>query len=173
MGSVPAFAHVTDNDGHLGIDVPTYRVDVTRPCDIIEDVLRIYGYNNIAMSDELHACLSFKTAVDAADDFRRRGISRPMSRAKSENSISTWAGFTATGYMSTGWPQILPPAVSFMIIAASLLHACLSFKTAVDAADDFRRLLAEQLCGAGYSEILNNSLTCSVPAFALYTLPNS
>lgn len=83
--------HVTDNDGHLGIDVPTYRVDVTRPCDIIEDVLRIYGYNNIAMSDELHACLSFKTAVDAADDLRR--------------------------------------------------------------------LLAEQLCGAGYSEILNNSLT--------------
>ncbi len=89
--------HVTDNDGHLGIDVPTYRVDVTRPCDIIEDVLRIYGYNNIAMSDELHACLSFKTAVDAADDFRR--------------------------------------------------------------------LLAEQLCGAGYSEILNNSLT----ARAYYT----
>lgn len=53
------------------LEVPTYRVDVQRPCDVIEDVLRIYGYNNIAMSDELHACLSFKTAVDAADDLRR------------------------------------------------------------------------------------------------------
>lgn len=51
--------------------MPTYRVDVQRPCDVIEDVLRIYGYNNIAMSDELHACLSFKTPVDAADDLRR------------------------------------------------------------------------------------------------------
>ncbi len=53
------------------LEVPTYRVDVQRPCDVIEDVLRIYGYNNIAMSDELHACLSLKTAVDAADDLRR------------------------------------------------------------------------------------------------------
>lgn len=55
----------------LHLAVPTYRVDVTRPCDVIEDVLRIYGYNNIAMSDSLHASLSFKTAVDAADDLRR------------------------------------------------------------------------------------------------------
>lgn len=58
-------------DGSMHLDVPTYRVDVRRPCDVIEDVLRIYGYNNIAMSDELHACLSFKTPVDTADDLRR------------------------------------------------------------------------------------------------------
>lgn len=61
-----------DKDGDkLNLKVPTYRVDVQRPCDVVEDVLRIYGYNNIAMSDELHACLSFKTPVDAADDLRR------------------------------------------------------------------------------------------------------
>lgn len=59
------------HEGVLNLKVPTYRVDVRRPCDVIEDVLRIYGYNNIAMSDELHACLSFKTPVDAADDLRR------------------------------------------------------------------------------------------------------
>lgn len=60
-----------ENGDALKLAVPTYRVDVQRPCDVIEDVLRIYGYNNIAMSDELHACLSFKTPVDAADDLRR------------------------------------------------------------------------------------------------------
>lgn len=62
---------VEENGDALKLAVPTYRVDVQRPCDVIEDVLRIYGYNNIAMSDELHACLSFKTPVDAADDLRR------------------------------------------------------------------------------------------------------
>ncbi len=61
----------SEADGAMHLDVPTYRVDVRRPCDVIEDVLRIYGYNNIEMSDELHACLSFKTPVDAADDLRR------------------------------------------------------------------------------------------------------
>ncbi|MDE6526103.1 MAG: phenylalanine--tRNA ligase subunit beta, partial [Muribaculaceae bacterium] len=58
-------------DGRLCLEVPTYRVDVQRPCDVIEDFLRIYGYNEIAMSDELHSCLSFKTPVDAAADLRR------------------------------------------------------------------------------------------------------
>ncbi|MDE6854404.1 MAG: phenylalanine--tRNA ligase subunit beta, partial [Muribaculaceae bacterium] len=58
-------------EGRLTLAVPTYRVDVRRPCDVIEDFLRIYGYNNVAMSDSLHSSLSFKTSVDAADDFRR------------------------------------------------------------------------------------------------------
>ncbi|MDE6041254.1 MAG: phenylalanine--tRNA ligase subunit beta, partial [Muribaculaceae bacterium] len=62
---------VSGENGAMTLDVPTYRVDVRRPCDVIEDVLRIYGYNNIEMSHELHACLSFKTPVDAADDLRR------------------------------------------------------------------------------------------------------
>ncbi len=58
-------------DDKLKLGVPTYRVDVRRPCDVIEDFLRIYGYNNIPMKTELHASLSYKTAVDAADDLRR------------------------------------------------------------------------------------------------------
>ena len=62
---------VDANGDELHLGVPTYRVDVRRPCDVIEDFLRIYGYNEIAMSSELHACLSFKTPVDAADDLRR------------------------------------------------------------------------------------------------------
>lgn len=62
----------TDADGGtLTLAVPTYRVDVTRPCDVVEDILRIYGYNNIAIPTALHASLSFKTPTDAADDLRR------------------------------------------------------------------------------------------------------
>lgn len=58
-------------DDKLQLAVPTYRVDVRRPCDVIEDFLRIYGYNRIEMSESLHSNLSFKTATDAADDLRR------------------------------------------------------------------------------------------------------
>ena len=62
---------VAKTDAKRDLLVPTYRVDVTRPCDVVEDVLRIYGYNNVEMPMELHASLSYKTATDAADDLRR------------------------------------------------------------------------------------------------------
>lgn len=56
--------------GTMQLEVPTYRVDVRRPCDVIEDVLRIYGYNNVTIPNSIHASLSFKSDVDAADDLR-------------------------------------------------------------------------------------------------------
>lgn len=63
---------IAANDGvTMQLRVPTYRVDVQRPCDVIEDVLRIYGYNNVEMPQAVHSSLSFKTATDAADDLRR------------------------------------------------------------------------------------------------------
>lgn len=58
-------------EGAVNLAVPTYRVDVTRPCDVVEDVLRIYGYNNVEMPQALHASLSFKTATDSADDLQK------------------------------------------------------------------------------------------------------
>ena len=57
-------------DGEIDLLVPTYRVDVQRPCDVIEDVLRIYGYNNIEISSSLRSSLSFKTLTDSANDLR-------------------------------------------------------------------------------------------------------
>ena len=44
--------------------VPRYRVDVTREADVIEEVMRIYGYNNIELSGYVHANLSPKGAND-------------------------------------------------------------------------------------------------------------
>ena len=37
------------------IEIPRYRVDVTRPADVIEEILRLYGYNNISISEMLNA----------------------------------------------------------------------------------------------------------------------
>ncbi len=55
----------------LDLAVPTYRVDVQRPCDVIEDILRIYGYNNVEFTGTIHSSLSFKTVTDTGDDLRR------------------------------------------------------------------------------------------------------
>jgi phenylalanyl-tRNA synthetase beta chain len=42
----------------LGLTVPAYRSDVQREADIIEEILRVYGYNNIATTDKLNASIS-------------------------------------------------------------------------------------------------------------------
>lgn len=48
----------------LRLKVPTYRVDVNRPCDVVEDILRVYGYNNVEFGTEMHANLSQKGTTD-------------------------------------------------------------------------------------------------------------
>ncbi|MDR1738451.1 MAG: phenylalanine--tRNA ligase subunit beta [Candidatus Symbiothrix sp.] len=46
------------------LEIPTYRVDVTRDVDVIEDILRIYGYNQVEIDTTLQSTLSYQTAVD-------------------------------------------------------------------------------------------------------------
>ncbi|MGA0373569.1 MAG: phenylalanine--tRNA ligase subunit beta [Flavobacteriaceae bacterium] len=48
-----------EHSSHQGmlIQIPYYRVDVTRPADVIEEILRVYGYNNIVTSDLLESRL--------------------------------------------------------------------------------------------------------------------
>ncbi len=43
----------------LGLTIPSYRVDVTREADIVEEILRVYGYNNIDTSAKLNTSISF------------------------------------------------------------------------------------------------------------------
>ncbi len=50
--------------------VPTYRVDVQRPCDVVEDVLRIYGFNNVEISTSVKSSLSYKNFTDKTNDLR-------------------------------------------------------------------------------------------------------
>ncbi|MDE6310289.1 MAG: phenylalanine--tRNA ligase subunit beta [Muribaculaceae bacterium] len=79
----------------LELEVPTYRFDVRRACDVIEEILRIYGYNNIEMTDELHACISYKTATDK-DDALRRLISEQLVGAGYNEILNN--SLTAEGY---------------------------------------------------------------------------
>jgi phenylalanyl-tRNA synthetase beta chain len=48
----------------LTIKVPAYRVDVQRPCDVVEDILRIYGYNNVEIPTQLKSSLVIKGEED-------------------------------------------------------------------------------------------------------------
>ena len=48
----------------LSLKVPTFKVDVTRECDITEEVLRIYGYNNIEIPSKVNASLAFTAKPD-------------------------------------------------------------------------------------------------------------
>lgn len=48
----------------LSLLVPAYRVDVQRPCDVVEDILRIYGYNNVEIPTSVKSNLSVKGDVD-------------------------------------------------------------------------------------------------------------
>lgn len=47
-----------ETDDALELTVPAYRVDVQRPCDVVEDILRIYGYNNVEIPTQLKSSLT-------------------------------------------------------------------------------------------------------------------
>ncbi len=96
---------VSETAEGLTIHVPVYRIDVQRDVDVIEDILRIYGYNNIEFSDSVKSNLSYKTATDRSYDLQN--------------------------------------------------------------------LISEQLCGSGFNEIMNNSLTRSAYYDELTTYPVS
>ena len=48
----------------LQLVVPAYRVDVQRPCDVVEDILRVYGYNNVEIPTQLKSSLVNKGDED-------------------------------------------------------------------------------------------------------------
>ena len=94
---------LSETETGLVVKVPTYRVDVLRDVDIIEDILRIYGYNKVEFSESVKSNLSYKTATDESNQLQQ--------------------------------------------------------------------LIAEQLVGAGFNEILNNSLTAEAFYADLTTYP--
>lgn len=53
-----------ENAEGLKLQIPAYRVDVQRPCDVVEDILRIYGYNNVEIPTQLKSSLVIKGEED-------------------------------------------------------------------------------------------------------------
>jgi phenylalanyl-tRNA synthetase beta chain len=72
---------VNETEEGLSLKVPPYRVDVTRDVDVIEDILRIYGYNNIEIPTQIRASLN--------------NASRP-EKDTVQNAISDW--LSANGF---------------------------------------------------------------------------
>jgi len=92
--------HITGEEpGKLTLEIPSYRVDVTREADVTEEVLRIYGYDNISISSEMHSMLSHterpdceKVAANMAELLSGNGFSEIMC-----NSLSPAAWYETTG----------------------------------------------------------------------------
>ncbi|MCL2073619.1 MAG: phenylalanine--tRNA ligase subunit beta [Marinilabiliaceae bacterium] len=55
---------VSETYSHLLVSVPPYRVDVTREADIVEEILRVFGYNNIEFPEKLNSSVVYSTKPD-------------------------------------------------------------------------------------------------------------
>lgn len=51
-------------DGGMGLTIPAYRNDVTRPADVIEEILRVYGYDRIEVSEKFNASIAPTSRLD-------------------------------------------------------------------------------------------------------------
>ena len=54
----------SENAEGITLSIPPYRVDVQRPCDVVEDILRIYGYNNVEIPTSLKSSIAVKNKED-------------------------------------------------------------------------------------------------------------
>ena len=71
----------------LGLVVPSYRTDVQREADIIEEILRVYGYNNVEFSHKLNTSISFDSDINVkvenivADQLSSLGFNETMANS--------------------------------------------------------------------------------------------
>ncbi|MFY8112056.1 MAG: phenylalanine--tRNA ligase subunit beta, partial [Flavobacterium sp.] len=79
------------SDAGLGLTIPSYRVDVQREIDVIEEILRVYGYNNISFSKKLNATVfnaprneDYKVQNTVASQLNAQGFHEMMA-----NSLTT------------------------------------------------------------------------------------
>ena len=92
----------------LNLLVPPYRVDVQRPCDVVEDILRIYGYNNVEIPTELKSSLTI--AEEADKNYHRENIigEQLVGAGFSEimnNSLTKSSYYEETGLNAYPWEE--------------------------------------------------------------------
>ncbi|MGY5352796.1 phenylalanine--tRNA ligase subunit beta [Wenyingzhuangia sp. IMCC45533] len=82
----------SETEGGLGLVVPAYRVDVQREADIVEEILRVYGYNNIEFSHKLNTSIEsskfdgVKTENTVAEQLRVQGFNETMANSLTKAS---------------------------------------------------------------------------------------
>jgi len=89
----------TMDNGHWTLEVPRYRVDVQRECDVVEDILRIYGYDNVEFPEKLNTSLAYGVKPDP--EKLRRKIAEQLT-AQGFNEILN-NSLTKTSYYKDGW----------------------------------------------------------------------
>lgn len=67
------------SDAGLGLTIPSYRVDVQREIDVIEDILRVYGYNQIGFSKKVNASMS---NASRTEDYKVQNIIAELLNAQ-------------------------------------------------------------------------------------------
>ena len=91
---------IVAKDGDLWkLEVPRYRVDVQRECDVVEDILRIYGYDNVEFPEKLNTSLAYGVKPDP--EKLRRKIAEQLT-AQGFNEILN-NSLTKTSYYKEGW----------------------------------------------------------------------
>ena len=95
-----------EDETGLDLLVPAYRVDVKRPCDVVEDILRIYGYNHVEIPTELKSSLTI--AEEADKDYRRENHigEQLVGEGFNEilnNSLTQTAYYEQTGLNAYPW----------------------------------------------------------------------
>ena len=85
----------SETEGGLGLTIPSYRGDVKREADIIEEILRVYGYNNINFSHKLNTSISFdsnthvKVENSIADQLTSLGFHETMSNSLTKEAYTS------------------------------------------------------------------------------------
>jgi phenylalanyl-tRNA synthetase beta chain len=85
----------TENNEGLELKIPAYKVDVTREVDVIEEILRIYGYNNVEIPNQIRASLSYSAKPDkelvqhqVADMLTANGFFEILSNSLTKSSYA-------------------------------------------------------------------------------------
>lgn len=91
---------ISETDGILELKVPAYRVDVQREIDVIEDILRIYGYNNIQFNEKVSSSivagegfLQHKISEGISDLLTTHGFNEAMNLSMYKKDYNDWLGF--------------------------------------------------------------------------------
>ena len=97
----------------LTLAVPPYRVDVQRPCDVVEDILRIYGYNNVNFDTTLHSSIITKGQEDRSHKLQNLASEQLVGCGFNEilNNSLTAAGYydNLESYHSDNLVRLLNP----------------------------------------------------------------
>ena len=96
----------------LKLEIPAFKVDVTREADVIEEILRVYGYNNIEIGTEVRSALSFTSGIDpekvqnlVADFLAGNGFNEVMNNSLTKSTYY----FDNTDFLAGNCVKMLNP----------------------------------------------------------------